>query len=261
MMKIDIKDLLGKSLMIATPRYGGVSIGRHTDAFDDVRIVFNQWGLPLMRASVDNDSCIARARNTLADTFMRSPCTHLLFWDGDVIATPDDVVGLLAQDKDVVCGLYPKKHIHWGKVQAAVRQGIAKDDLSQFVGDMVFNPIGLKGEYGLYEPLEVAECGTGFMMIQRRVFESFIEHYPLRRYRIDHRGADEWSRAYFIDEVDPMSRRFLTEDYNFCRLLRAIGLKIWVCPWMNLSHIGSFCYEGNPAAVSSLQPVKEQLYG
>lgn len=256
-MRVNLEDLKPKKLMVATPRYGGMSVGLHTDAFDDLRLIFGHYGLPLIRCHVDNDSCIARARNTCVDEFLRSDCTHLLFWDGDVIATPDDVIGLLALaegDKDVVCGLYPKKHIAWGKVAAAVRQGVSASDLPSFVGDMVFNPIGLSGEHSLYTPLEVAECGTGFMMIQRSVFERFGSRYPERRFKVDHHGA-AWSIAPFIDEI--VGGRFLTEDYNFCRLIRAIGLKVWVCPWMNLSHVGTYVYSGNPAAVSSIIPASK----
>lgn len=256
-LRISQAELQARKLFVATPRYGGVSCGVYADAFDDLRMVMDRYGVQMLRGRVDNDSCIARARNTLADEFQRSDCTHLLFWDGDIEAKPDDVIGLLAladpnSDKDVVCGLYPKKHIRWDKVVAAVKMGIEADQLEQFIGDSVFNPIGMTGSHDLYTPMEVTECGTGFMLIQRHVFEEFSRAYPERAYRTDHHGGKGWTGCYFLDEIDPESRRFLTEDYNFCRLIRAIGLKVWVAPWINLNHFGTFKYVGNAAAVSSL---------
>lgn len=256
-LRINLEDLRQRKLFIATPRYGAQLWGGYADSMDDLRTVMAKWQLDLKIAKVDNDSCVARARNTLADEFLRSDCTHMLFWDGDIRATPDNVFGLLSvadpkSDKDVVCGLYPKKHIRWDKVEAAVKQGVDPEDLKEFVGDMVFNPVGLSGQHDLYSPLEVSECGTGFMLIQRKVFAEFILAYPERAYRVDHIPDQEWSWAFFLEEIDPVSRRLLTEDYNFCRLVRAIGLKVWVCPWMNLSHYGGFEYVGNAGAVSSL---------
>ncbi len=254
-MKINLEDLQSRKLMIATPRYGGQCTGVYADAFDNVRQVMTRYGLTMDRVRVDNDSCIARARNTLVEEFMRTDFTHLLFWDADIEATADDVFGLLNladpnSDKDVVCGLYPKKHINWNKVAAAVHAGVETKDMPNFITDSVFNPIGLSGEHDLYAPMEVAECGTGFMMIQRHVVWKFMDEYPERTYVAEHNQRE--TAGLFLDEV--VERRFLTEDYNFCRLIRAVGLKIWVAPWMNLNHFGNYKFVGNPEAVSALAP-------
>lgn len=253
--------------MVATPTHTAGGVDAFYEARDDLQSVMDKNGLVMRKATVRGDSCVSRARNTLVDEFFRSDCTHLLFIDSDIGFTPADVLALLiladpASDKDVIGGLYPKKHIRWDKVHAAVQQGLPADDLENFVGDMVFNPTGVSGSYDLYSPLEVSECGTGFLMIQRHVFEKFKQSYPELAYRIDHHGKNEWSHCFFDNEIDPVSKRFLTEDYNFCRLIRNIGLKVWVAPWLNLDHYGNYRYVGNPGAVSSLsQPQKELKYG
>ncbi len=254
--RISQEDFAARKLMIATPMYGGQCHGLYTTSLLDVSTALLRNGQTLEHRAVYNDSCVARARNTLVEAFLQTDCTHLLFWDADIEAKPDDVVGLMiladpASDKDVVCGLYPKKHIRWDKIAAAANAGWDHDKLEQFGGDYVFNPVGLSGEHDLYSLLDVAECGTGFMMIQRRVLDAFKAAYPDRRYKSTE-GSEGYTTAYFLDEIDPASQRFLTEDYNFCRLLRLIGQKIWVAPWMGLNHIGSFKFVGNPAAVSSL---------
>jgi hypothetical protein len=41
------------------------------------------------------------------------------------------------------------------------------------------------------------------------------------------------------------SNRYLSEDYMFCQWARSIGLGIWLCPWMELQHIGSFVFGGS----------------
>ena len=41
------------------------------------------------------------------------------------------------------------------------------------------------------------------------------------------------------------SNRYLSEDYMFCQWARRIGLKVWLCPWMELAHMGSMVFGGS----------------
>lgn len=41
------------------------------------------------------------------------------------------------------------------------------------------------------------------------------------------------------------SNRYLSEDYMFCQWVRNIGLKVWLCPWMKLQHVGSYVFGGS----------------
>jgi hypothetical protein len=57
---------------------------------------------------------------------------------------------------------------------------------------------------------------------------------------------------YFQALIDPESRRYLSEDYMFCQWARKAGLKIWLCPWVTLSHVGSFVYGGSLQALAAI---------
>jgi len=48
---------------------------------------------------------------------------------------------------------------------------------------------------------------------------------------------DSGSRVY--------SKRYLSEDYMFCQWTRNAGLKVWLCPWMQLNHVGSYIFGGS----------------
>jgi len=48
------------------------------------------------------------------------------------------------------------------------------------------------------------------------------------------------------------SKRYLSEDYWFCQMVRSLGLKVWLCPWMQLQHVGSFVFGGSLAALASI---------
>ena len=48
------------------------------------------------------------------------------------------------------------------------------------------------------------------------------------------------------------SKRYLSEDYMFCQWARAIGLKVWLCPWMQLQHVGTMIFGGSLADLASI---------
>ena len=48
------------------------------------------------------------------------------------------------------------------------------------------------------------------------------------------------------------SNRYLSEDYMFCQWARNIGIKVWLCPWMELQHMGSFVFGGSLKDLASI---------
>jgi hypothetical protein len=51
--------------------------------------------------------------------------------------------------------------------------------------------------------------------------------------------------AYFDALIDPESKRYLSEDYMFCQWMTKIDVPTWLCPWMKLSHCGSYVFGGS----------------
>ena len=234
---------------------------------NDLSAMAVHYGIDLRFYYLFNESLITRARNYCVDEFMRSDCTHMLFIDSDIGFDAKDVMTLLAlmddeSPYDVLCGPYPKKCISWEKIKQAVDLGVADTDanvLERFVGDYVFNPAGGQTQIKIDEPVEVMESGTGFMMIRRQTFEKYAEAYPQYWYRPDHvrTAAFDGSREimmYFQADIDPItdSKRYLSEDYWFCQLSRAAGLKVWLCPWIQLSHVGSYIFGGSLADIAAI---------
>lgn len=48
------------------------------------------------------------------------------------------------------------------------------------------------------------------------------------------------------------SNRYLSEDYMFCYNVRRAGMKVWMCPWMELKHMGAYVFGGSLAALASV---------
>ncbi|NBP16962.1 hypothetical protein EBU95_21710, partial [bacterium] len=236
-MEISIKkeELRKKSIFVATPMYGGMNHGLYAKACLDLQALAIQYGITIKFSFLFNESLITRARNYLVDEFIhRSDCTHMLFLDADIHFNPNDVIALLALDRDIIGGPYPKKAIKWKAVKKAMERNpqIDASNLSKVTGDYVFNAVKGTDKFSVTEPLEVLEIGTGFMMIKREVFPKFEAAYPHLRYRPDHVGQSSFDgsryiHAYFdtmIDTIDSAtgggSDRYLSEDYMFCQLWR-----------------------------------------
>ena len=251
--------------MVATPMYGGQCAGIYTKSSTDLAMLAKSYGVPLSFFYLFNESLITRARNYLVDEFMRSDFTHLMFIDSDIGFDPNDVLALAAiadpnSDKEIVCGPYPKKAIAWEKIKKAVDKGFADQDpkvLEKYVGDYVFNPVGGAGDIRIDQPAEVLEGGTGFMMIQRSAFEKYAAAYPEFSYKPDHIRTANFDgtreiMAYFDCVICPESKRYLSEDYMFCQWARKAGIKVWMCPWMKLTHMGSYMFGGSLSDLAQL---------
>ena len=260
-MEISIKvdELKQKSLFIATPMYGGMNHGLYMKACLDLQGLCMQYGIATKFSFLFNESLITRARNYLVDEFLnRSDCTHMLFIDSDINFDPRDVIAMLALDKDVIGGPYPKKAIKWQNIKKGIQKNpnMEPQMLEKLAGDYVFNPVKGTAQFSVTEPLEVLEIGTGFMMIKREVFPKFAEAYPQLKYKPDHIGqahfdGSRYIHAYFDTVIDPASERYLSEDYMFCQWWRNIGGQIYLCPWMKTSHIGTYHFQGDMPAIAN----------
>jgi hypothetical protein len=264
-IEIPVAQLQQCKLFVATPMYGGQCAGMYAKSIADLSAICTKYGIPLQLFYLFNESLITRARNYCVDEFMRSGATHLMFIDSDIGFNPQDVLvlmGLQTDDSpyDVIGGPYPKKCISWEKIKQAVDKGFADENpgvLEKFVGDYVFNPKVGSGEIPIGRPCEVLELGTGFMMIRRKTFENFSTFFPQYSYKPDHvRSANfDGSReimAYFDCVIDPDSKRYLSEDYKFCYDVQKMGGRVWLCPWMQMQHVGSYVFGGSLADLAMI---------
>ena len=291
-LSIKVEDLRKCKLFVATPMYGGQNAGLYMKACLDLQGLCMQYGIECRFSFLFNESLITRARNYLADEFLRSNYTHLLFIDSDILFDPNDVLALIALDKDIIGGPYPKKSINWKNIAMALVKDptTSPQNLEALAGDYVFNPVPGTKSFKVTEPLEVMEIGTGFMMIKRHVFDKFKEAYPKQNYKPDHVGqanfdGTRYIHAYFDTVIDngytfddvyrlmekaaagenvqedfkklletgaAASHRYLSEDYMFCQYARKIGLQVWICPWMKTTHIGTYGFQGNMPKIAEL---------
>ena len=266
-IEIPVSELRKKKVFVATPMYAGMCVGLYTKACIDLATIAAKYGMEIRFFFIFNESLITRARNYLADEFLRAEeFDYLMFIDSDISFNPNDVITLTALCDDehpIIGGPYAKKCIAWEKVKDAYDVGMGDEDpneLEKFTGDYVFNPVEGTQHINVRQPVEVMEIGTGFMMIKRSMFKLFEKEYPEFKYRPDHNRSehfqgDRYIHAFFDSIIDNKffagdkaskgTERYLSEDYMFCQWMRKVGQKVWLCPWMELGHVGTYIFNGS----------------
>jgi hypothetical protein len=168
------------TVFIATPMYGGQCAGWYTQSILEMVNVFSQNNVKAQFSFMFNESLITSARNALAHQFLKTDATHLMFIDSDIRFRPQDILKMLEVDKEIICGIYPKKEINWTTVKQAMDKDVAQDQLKHYTGSFVVNLVNYAGEVTVpvNEPVEIFNGGTGFMLIKREVFEKLGEKVP-----------------------------------------------------------------------------------
>jgi len=238
------------NIFVCTPMYGGMCTGYYTQSLLTLGPVLNQNGYDMAYSAMFNESLIQRGRNALAHGFMQRPeCTHLMFIDADIKFNPQDIIKMIEADKDIICGIYPKKEINWVEVEKAVKEGVPTDKLKTRTASVVVNLKDYAGSVTVpvSEPVEIFNGGTGFMLIKRNTFEvmkSVVNSYNNDVLFLDGGISNDRITEYFACAIEPGTERLLSEDYFFCWKAREAGLKVWAAPWAQLGHFGSYLFEG-----------------
>ena len=238
------------TLFVATPMYGGLCTGMYTSGIMQLVGACGQNGMKMYFSFMMNESLITRARNSMAFDFLKSDATHMMFIDADISFNPNDVVRMVQADKDIICGIYPKKEINWVEVTEAVKRGVPPDQLQNHTGAFVVNLAhGEDSKTGnINEPIEIANGGTGFMLIKREVFEKLAEKVPSYTndmyHAVDTVRKVKIIKEFFATSIDEESNRLLSEDYHFCKIAREAGFKVYAAPWASFGHTGTYTFSG-----------------
>jgi hypothetical protein len=240
-------------VFVATPMYGGLAHAKFIESCMMFMNAARDNGISVTFAFMGNESLITRARNALANGFLKSPCTHLFFVDADIGFRPMDAIRMVQADCDIIAGVYPKKDINWPQVARAVRDGVPDADLYHHTGDFVINvdnapPGGFTVPTD--KPFPVRNAGTGLMLIKRRVFEILKDHVPSYTNNMTTQNKSLKVEAdkiheYFATSIDPEHNVLLSEDYHFCQVWKKAGGEVHIAPWCDLTHNGTYEFSGH----------------
>jgi hypothetical protein len=232
-------------LFVATPMYGGQCFCTYLTAILNLYGVCAHHGIEFQLSTINNESLIPRARNGLVSNFLKTDFTHLLFIDADIEFNAFDIIKLIDCDKDLICGIYPKKQINWENIRNAALQGVPAEELVNFSGvPCMQNILGPKEEELIYDPNESFEIrfgSTGCMLVKRRVFDILRPTVP--KYRDQYPNHNEFIDVFFDTSLE--GEEYLSEDWHLCNLWSKSGGKVYAAPWVKLNHTGTYVFNGN----------------
>lgn len=256
-MRVD--ELAGKSLFLTTPVYNLTCLSPYVNGLLSLASLCRAYEVPLS-INFMHDSLVTRARNRQADLFLSSTFTHQMLIDSDIEFQAADILKMLTLNEEFIAAPYPKKQINWSRVKKAVTidHNIPVDRLDKVCGDFVINIVGKTekekvAQISLDTLNEVTDAGTGFMLINRSVYEKMIDSGKVQSYipmsdEPSFYGPEIYD--FYRAEIDPATKNYLSEDYWFTRMWKSLGGKVWMAPWVTLKHWGIYSYSGSLLAVA-----------
>jgi hypothetical protein len=221
-------------LCVATPMYGGNCTAGYASSLLNLSKL-----IKFEHNFIANESLVTRARNMLTHAFLESDCTHMLFIDADVAFDAHGVVKMLESDKNLIGGLYAKKHIDWQRVFNMAKQ---VDSAQQLAANAYDYYVRGNVQMGTQECVEVESVATGLMLIKRDVFAALKSSTPASKLGsavLGQISAQTLVHHYFDTGLDAKTGEFLSEDYAFCQKWKRAGGKVYAAPWIKTIHIGT----------------------
>jgi hypothetical protein len=218
-------DFSNTHLHIGLPCYGGMLNESTMTSILRFVMLASKIGLSWSMDTMVNESLVTRARNNLMAKMMNNEkATHFMFIDSDIRFNAESIFQMIAADKDIIAGLYPKKAY-----------------------PIAYN-INLNQETKIQGPLfTVDTAATGFLMFKRKVYTDLIAAHPNTKY-VDDVGLGKQYEpnmyAIFDCYIDDKGH-YLSEDWAFCRRAKALGYEIWADGRCLLNHTGTHEFVGD----------------
>lgn len=238
--------------VVVSPSHDGKFFQNYVLSMLNLTIEAERAGMRLQVLFHQGESLVTRARNNCVAQFLANPhWTHLFWIDADIGFSAQAAFRLLLSGYDIAAGVYPLKRENWPA------EGVAEGTTQQqFEATFTRYTVNAKASEATsrveldVQPdgfMKMDEAPTGFMVIKRAVFERLMASYPDLSYVPDSIGEANLGLHYrFFDVmVDPVTRRYLSEDYGFCRLWSGLGESIYIDANSNLSHQGAKLYRGD----------------
>jgi glycosyltransferase involved in cell wall biosynthesis len=231
-------------VFVSTPCYGGLCLENFMSSVIRLQILCLKENIQMMIDTTENESLVQRARNVSVGRFMqKTDCDFLMFIDADIEFDPQAVLRLIKSGHELSVACYPKKVVMWDQAANAVKAGDDRD-MAMLSSSLVVN-IGANRRTIQDGFVEVLDGPTGFMLISRSVFKKLEEKFPELWCKNDHQNRDfDDYHAAFDCMIDPDVRRYLSEDYAFCRRWQQVGGKIFADVNTTLGHIGNLPFSG-----------------
>ena len=235
------------SVFLSTPCYGGLCLEGYAESLIRLQRTCAENGIEIVLDTTENESLVHRARNlSIARFLLENKQDFFMFIDADIHFDPSSVVRLIKSGHDIAVAAYPKKAVMWEQTEDAIKKGDTRDP-SRMSSSLVLN-FKYQNTPLVNGFAEVLDGPTGFMLIKREVIQKMYDHYRPTLACVNvhqNRGTLTDYVAIFDCMIDPESKRYLSEDYAFCRRWQQMGGKIYADCMTTLGHIGNLRFSGS----------------
>jgi len=201
------------------------------------------------------DALISRSRSQACTKFLEdTEVPYMLFMDDDIIFNPEDVTKIYESLKtnryDVIGGIYPVR-------------GASQLSSYGWGGKLLAD--------GKIQNIEY--LATGFMGITRKILEKIKDEYkrPENGEKLFICNPNDWSRCWPFFEAkawrgadrkqggDPI---YISEDWDFCEKVRAVGGRVWADTAVQLGHMREHVYTPKDVTDNQIDSARRaELYG
>lgn len=228
-----------QGVMICTPCHDGDAALDFGVGLMDVGIALNGYNIHFEFARVDGSSLIPHARNSLVNMFLSSKCQRLLFIDSDHGFNRNHVLQLLQSNRKIIAGLaLHKRFPHNLNFEPLPEDNHFFENLTNKNEADMFKLAKAKNS----AELEVNRAGTGFMMIDRSVFEILQEDSELKNYKAFDDRDDMFHHEYFKMGASQDDSRYHGEDWFFCYLAKKNNIPIYIHTNVCVTHKGTYVW-------------------
>lgn len=234
---LDIQPKMG--IFVATPSHDGDCSLDYATGLADCVVNASQRGIYFELGKVVGSSLIPHARNSLTDLFLKSRCQKMLFVDSDQSWGAQQAITLFSSPRRIIAGITPHKrwpiNLNFEPLPEDKKYFQSLNDKSALeFHNFAKEKANKRGE------IEVNRVGTGFIMIDRSVFEIMApeveDYHPFD-------GNDVVKhREYFWMGADRESKRYRGEDWYFCALAKKLKIPLYIHAGVTLGHKGQFTW-------------------
>lgn len=203
----------------------------------DTALALGQNNIYFEVARIESSSLVPHARNAVVDMFLKSKCQRLLFIDSDQGFNKNHVFNLFTSNRPIIAGVTPHKRFPINlNFEPLEEDRKFFSNLNNKSAEEFFKFAKEKGnDCG---EIEVNRAGTGFIMIDRSVFDTLsskVEGYVPFDNAIDGEHKEFFRMGKHKD-------RFRGEDWYFCEAAKDAGIPIHVSAHALVVHQGNFKY-------------------
>jgi hypothetical protein len=248
-------------ILIATPIYGAPEAASVSVAYHVALLSMAQSGQIMIAPHVQwisEDLVRVRCRS-LRYFLEETDCTHLLFWDSDVGGSDPKgekaccalaLMGMIAEDVDLIGAPYPRKRIMWDQVRTLGADHAYSWPLRRLGPGAEVEFEGRKAR--------VAGVPFGFALISRScaraVSDACFSDGEWFTDFVDGRRLPTPLAFQLIVTADE-HRQLLSEDNSFCQRAIEAGKEVWlyVGPGAPLDHVGAMRFCGDSRGLIGVQ--------